>query len=161
MTNAQEKNHALDNAASWMQSISAMVSALDVDFDRLESLQTDKDNGMLASEDEDEYNGLKQSANEFTSEEEASERIQESPLCVQVREGWKNPGEESEPEEFSILLTTGGPALRIIGDLGRYGSPESPRLQYQDWGTYWTDFDTTSEQDEDLNTFCQRFYFGE
>ena len=33
---------------------------------------------------------------------------------------------------------TGAPAGIIIGDLGNYGEPIRARLQYQDWGTPWT-----------------------
>lgn len=94
--------------------------------------------------------------------EDAQQTIQEDPLSVQVRGGWHNPGEESEAEEFEILLCTGGPACRIIGDLGEHAEPERPRLQYQDWGTPWTELmSISSEEREALLTYCQQFYFGE
>ena len=89
------------------------------------------------------------------------ERIQECPLEVSVRTGWHSPGSKAEDEEFLILLSTGGPALRIVGDLGRYNQPENPRLQFQDWGTPWTDFSTDGDEDEALEKFCTQFYFGE
>jgi len=34
-------------------------------------------------------------------------------------------------------------------------------MQYQDWGTFWTDFEITEEQQKALNWFCSCFYFGE
>lgn len=95
-------------------------------------------------------------------EDTARQTIQEDALSVEVRSGWHTPGEESEPTEFMILLCTGGPAVRIVGDLGRYNSPENPRLQYQDWFTGWSDYTgTTSDEEEALQTYCEQFYFGE
>ena len=137
---AEEVNHAERNAASWMESIAGMISAMD-----------------KAEEERDEatYDGETHDADGWR------ERIQESPLSVQVRAGWHNPGEKAEDDEFEILLSTGGPALRIVGDLGKYNQPESPRLQYQDWGTPWTDYATDGDEDEALEKFCAQFYFGE
>jgi hypothetical protein len=92
----------------------------------------------------------------------AREAIEEDALSIQVREGWHSPGEQGELEEFEILLCTGGPAVRIVGDLDRHKQPDSVRLQYQDWGTPWTEYlDMTSDEREALLTYCQQFYFGE
>jgi hypothetical protein len=93
--------------------------------------------------------------------EAVRERIQESPLSVEVRSGWHTPGGDNTPEEFNILLSTGGPALRIIGDLDEHGEPTRAYLQYQDWGTPWTDYFPGSGSGEVLLTYCQQFYFGE
>lgn len=49
---------------------------------------------------------------------------------------------------------------RIIGDLNG-GSPDRPRIQYQDWGTPWTEYFPTSERREALQTYCEQFYYGE
>lgn len=67
-----------------------------------------------------------------------TEQVQEAPLSVQVRSDWQDPGDELEPAEFCILLSTGGPALRIIGSLNHHGMPDGASLQYQDWATPWT-----------------------
>ena len=95
--------------------------------------------------------------------EAIDQEIQEDPLSVQVRSDWENPGAEKfEPAEFEILLSTGGPATRIVGDLDQYKDPARPRLQHQDWFTPWTEYlDATSAQDEALEWFCGMFYFGE
>jgi len=93
--------------------------------------------------------------------EAAINEMMESPLSVTVREGWKTAGGESDLENFQILLSTGGPALRIVGDIGHHNQPENPVLQWQDWGTPWTEYVTTHEEDEALLTYCQQFYFGE
>lgn len=91
--------------------------------------------------------------------------VQEDPLSVEVRSGWygvmggSSSGEK--PAEFCILLGTGGPASRIIGDLDEYGQPERPRFEYQDWGKPWTEARTTPEQDKIMLEYCGHFYFGE
>jgi hypothetical protein len=92
-------------------------------------------------------------------EDAAREEIQESPLSVQVRSGWHNPGEESDAAEFEILLTTGGPALRIRGDLDEHKQPDRAWLEYQDWGTPWTQYFDVEQ--ETLLEYCRCFYFGE
>ena len=61
-----------------------------------------------------------------------------------------------EPAEFKILLSYGGPALRIIGEIEE-NFAVNPKLQYQDWGTLWTDFKITEDQQKALNWFCNCF----
>ena len=93
-------------------------------------------------------------------QDELRESVLNSALSVEFRSGWySSPNEEIEPEEFKILLSWGGPALRIIGKLDDYG-PIEPKLQFQDWGTPWTDYEITEDQQEALNWFCNCFYFG-
>jgi hypothetical protein len=180
----EKDNHAERNAEGWMQTISEYVAALECDYDRLEELRDERQSlvddiedaegehdketarGHLAAWDKDHGEELAELTNAatangetFTNSDDVRERIQESPLSVQVRSGWVTPGETMEAYEFEILLTTGGPALRIIGDLDEHNQPERARLQYQDWGTPWTekvDIDHGA-----LLTFCQQFYFGE
>ena len=101
--------------------------------------------------------------------EAVSEEISEYPLSVQVRSDWHAPGDNGESAEYEILLTTGGPALRIIGKLGRWNEPENARLEWQDWGTPWTELHPSeyradlkaSEADALLLSFACHFYFGE
>lgn len=94
--------------------------------------------------------------------DEDRERIREDPLSVQVREGWHNPGEDGEVVEFEILLGTGGPATRIIGDLNGHGEPVRAVMQSQDWGTLWTTLHNTTEDERDLLLdYCRCFWFGE
>lgn len=95
-------------------------------------------------------------------EEGMQERIQENSLSVEVRRSWYSPGSEDKPDQFCILLCTGGPAVRIIGDLDNFLQPDSARVQYQDWGTPWTEwFNITSAQREHVITYCQSHWFGE
>ncbi len=173
------------------ESIVEMVAALECDYGRLEEIpaQIEELEEMLrvhgigieelsdpqGTTDEllelrDELAELKQAAGECTSREEAEVRILEDALSVEVRSGWVEPGvTEFDAEEFMILLATGGPAVRIIGELGQYGDPSRARLQVQDWFTPWTEYlghsvsDTEREPvDQDvLLTYCRCFYFGE
>ena len=124
-------NHALNNAISTIQT---MVE----DFKKDQQLQE---------------------SNDYNQQDELRESILNSALSVEFRSGWATFKEDFEPEEFKILLTWGGPALRIIGELDNYG-PVNPKLQYQDWGTPWTDFEITEDQEDALNWFCNCFYFG-
>ena len=94
-------------------------------------------------------------------QDEAQEAIQNDPLSVEVRSGWHSVGSTYPPEEFCILLCWGGPACRIIGDLSEHAQPENPRLEYQDWGTSWTEYPLTSEEEEALQAYCEQFYFEE
>ena len=140
---------AIENAKGWYESICEMVATL-------KSVQAA--NGKYGGSNKEDY---------------ARDRIHESVLSVEVRSGWSAPGDKyAKPKEYSILLTTGGPALRLIGDLDEYGQPETARLEYQDWGTPWTEYNPGHHEDafkpEDydaydstLLAFASCFYFGE
>lgn len=120
-----------------------------------------------------QYNSILEMVNTLRAAEEAGdddaaenarERIQEDALSVRVRDGWRNPGAESDgAEEYEILLCTGGPAVRIVGDLDR-DEPGSALIQFQDWFTPWTDWrgsDLPDSYDEDvLLAYARVFYFG-
>jgi len=109
----------------------------------------------ITEEEREEY------LDEYHDEEEARQIINEDPLTVQIRSDWHSPGEKTEAAEFEILLCTGGPATRLIGELDEYRQPESVKLQHQDWFTPWTDYPLTSEEENKLLDYCQQFYFGE
>lgn len=90
-------------------------------------------------------------------------RICEDALSVEVRSDWYSPGgdgESSEPVEFKILLSTGGPASRIVGEL-RDGEPVSAKLEVQDWFTAWTEYRGDEVSESVLLDYCRCFYFGE
>jgi hypothetical protein len=160
-TNTEEKNHALDNANSWLETIMEQVNALETEWDRYGELK-EMDAVDMTDEEKAELAELTETAGEFENQDAVRERIEEGPLSVQVRSGWYAPGgEQDKPEEFEILLSTGGPALRILGDLDNYGQPNRPRLQYQDWFTAWTERITTGDENEALEKWCSVFYFGE
>jgi len=92
---------------------------------------------------------------------DAEEAIAEDPLEVAIRAGWHSPGDDEDTAlEYKILLCTGGPAVRIIGDLDQWKEPDTAKLEYQDWGTPWTELYTDSDEDEALLTYARQFYFG-
>ena len=138
MQKTKEKNHALQNAIGHIESIVEDYE----NFNYIESLN------VTCDED-------------YKKQEEIKESILNSALSVEFRSGWTSNPNDIELEEFKILLTWGGPALRVIGDLNQYKEPENVKMQYQDWGTCWTDFEITENQQEALNWFCNCFYFGE
>ena len=127
-------NHALENAIATIETI-------------VEDFKKDKQ--------------LEES-NDYNQQDELRESVLNSALSIEFRSGWYSSPEsvaDLKPEEFKILLSWGGPGLRVIGELDDYG-PVNPKLQYQDWGTLWTDFEITEDQQEALNWFCNCFYFG-
>lgn len=182
-----ERDHAKENAKAWAESMAEMVAALEVDYDRLEELTEARDalreefdadpanSGVdfenwvrnqvgFSTEEADELRELTEAATiegEIQKDAEAvRERIQESPLSVEVRDDWRSPGDDSGgPVEFKILLSTGGPALRIMGELDGNNEPSRAWLEYQDWGTPWTQYFDVEQST--LLAFCQCFYFGE
>lgn len=93
--------------------------------------------------------------------DEAMQAIREGSLCSEIRGGWHVPGNDSDAEEYTILLGTGGPAVRIYGELGQYNEPSNARLQCQDWFTPWVDVDVSSEDSETLLAYAQCYNFEE
>lgn len=97
----------------------------------------------------------------YHNEEEARQAIQEDPLSVQVRSDWQNPGDEMMAAEYEILLCTGGPAVRIIGELDQHQQPDTAKIEYQDWFTPWERYSaTTDEEDKALLAYALQFYFS-
>ena len=150
-----------------------MVAALECDYERLEELRGERGNCAAYNEsidsdsawaeecpaDAEELKELEEAAGECTSREDAETRIQEDALSVEVRSIWHAVGED-DPSigEFNILLSTGGPASRIIGEFSD-GQPIRAWLEVQDWGTPWTQY-FDIEQDT-LLVYARCFYFGE
>ena len=173
------------------ESIAEMVAALECDYERLAELREERADLVTAltdveaeftdgtaeresvneaqdaltqwdADNGEELSDLIKAAGDCESTDDATQRIQEDALSVEVRSDWYCPSGDygdTTPTEYKILLSTGGPATRIIGDLDR-GQPTRARLQVQDWFTPWTDYiepDTGST----LLTYAQQFYFGE
>jgi hypothetical protein len=91
--------------------------------------------------------------------DDARQQLLDMPLSLQVRSGWTDLGETLRPEEFEILLSTGGPAVRIVGDLDQNGEPTSARLEAQDWFTRWFEVFAPHVHTTALE-FARQFYFG-
>lgn len=115
----------------------------------------------MTEEDADELAELEAAAGDCESYDDAEQRIHEDALSVEVRSDWHNPCDDSEcPSEFRILLCTGGPAVQIRGELGDHGQPERAWLEYQDWGTPWTERVNQPGDMLALLTYAGAFYFG-
>ena len=104
--------------------------------------------------------GLVLYADEWLSFDELEERAHELPLSVLVRSAWSEPGSELQQVEYEILLCTGGPAVRIRGDLSEHCEPTSARLEAQDWFVPWEAQPTTTDEDWALVEFALLFWFG-
>ena len=148
-------------------SIVEMVAALECDYERLEELrelasryENVQDFGNNEPDAIEEIQELEKAAGESESGEIAIERIQEDALSVEVRADWHAVGDvpDTANGQFVILLSTGGPASRIQGELSN-GEPHRAWLEVQDWGTPWTQY-FDIEQDT-LLAYARCFYFGE
>lgn len=106
-------------------------------------------------------------------ETEAARRwIEEDALSVEVRSGWELPSAFREtsdkhgfptlrPAEYCVLLCTGGPACRIVGELDANCEPETARMQVQDWFQPWTDFEPKDFAEDVLLAYAGAFWYGE
>ena len=112
--------------------------------------------------------------------EEAEQAIHEDPLEIKMRSDWQTPGDRPLGGEFFILLSTGGPATRIFGELENY-EPIKAVFQACDWFEQWRNvylyeyeqmpndsnkpvvLHGLSAEDiqEHLLTYCRCFYWGD
>lgn len=154
-TKTKERDWVEEVGAPAYSAIAEMVAALQCDRGRLEELQEERD-GWEADpdplydhlptaerwaaqnpDDAAELKVLEDEAGEADDEEAARERIQEDPLSLRIF-GERTDG-EWEATGYELLLTTGGPAVRIVGDL-EDGEATRARLEVQDWGKPWTEY---------------------
>jgi hypothetical protein len=92
--------------------------------------------------------------------DDIEQTMREGVLDVQVRSGWQASDEHLEAAQFQILLTTGGPALRLIGDL-EDGEPSRSWFEIQDWGTPWFGLHCQhSYEIQAKDWFARLFFFG-
>jgi hypothetical protein len=164
MESTKNPNHPITNAIAHIESI----HALEQDAQRAENGDLDKSEARAIYARHDRE-GLR--FNETEVQEMLEGVAAEMPLSVLVRGGWHTPGEPraEQPAEYEILLTTGGPGLRIIGELNQHCEPIDAHMQWQDWGTPWTDLHmgdvpdalgTPSQVDDLVLMFASHFYYG-
>lgn len=150
------KSQAIENAKAWAETIEDIATMLNSKWwEELELLEDEpqSDPSRLAE--------MRRLVLEYDVEDHGDVicAIYDHPLSVEFRSGWVTNRKDMEPEEFMILLSTGGPALRIVGSIDNHGIPSDCALEYQDWGTPWTEYFGV---DHDLlQTYCECFYFGE
>lgn len=182
-TKTTESDWVSEVGAPAYASITEMVAALECDRDRLEDLRDEReqlqdevdaiDNSADIDEDAqisiddlkewDEENAEELAElisaatldGEEVSEDDARERIQEDALSVRIF-GERIDG-EWQADRFELLLTTGGPAVRIMGELDANNEPDRAWLEVQDWGKPWTQY-FLADQDT-LLTYCRCFCF--
>ena len=150
----RDEDHARDQARAQMASIAEMVAAANMDWERLEELRdmfadhevledggiNPETFGAVYPDEADELAELEETAGDCEDYEDAMRRIYEDPLSVDFRSGWSSDPNDLQPEEFQILLCTGGPAVRLMGELGFNGEVARVWMEFQDWGTPWTQF---------------------
>lgn len=101
------------------------------------------------------YFEMREAAGEWEDYDDAYQAVMEDPLSVEVRSGWQPRGEILESSEYMILLCTGGPAVRIVGDLDKYGEPANARLEHQDWFESWREYRVDSDI---IMEYAQQFF---
>jgi hypothetical protein len=145
-TNETPKSNAEEPALAQYRSICLMLEAVNFDYNYYSEMSDLADNSMGYSSDEG-IEGAKEWLQEnpkpfddIDNADDAADHLREDALEVLVRTDWHYYGSTDiqTPTEFCILLCTGGPAVRIIGELDEDGSPMRAWLEYQDWGTPWT-----------------------
>ena len=107
-----ETNHAERNATGHAQTIEALYELSCWDTDQSQPLTLEA-HSVLDDLDWDAETGTPE-----ILQEAITDYANGMPLSVLVRSGWYIPGTApGYAEEFEILLSTGGPACRIIGQL--------------------------------------------
>lgn len=91
----------------------------------------------------------------YHDEDAALEYVQEMPLSVDVRSGWQSPSAKLVPVEYQLLMSTGGPAVRITGRLDARDEPADAEIEYQDWCTEFRALPIDSVQKQDLLQFAR------
>jgi len=138
MNRTKTSDHAMQQAKAQLASILKLVEAIEA-----------------AQED-----GEARLEGETLNLDELEDRAREWPLSVLVRSDWVSPGSELTPAKYEILLCTGGPAVRLRGDLSSHGEPETAVLEYQDWFTAWDRLALSSVEEDALTRFVLLFWFG-
>jgi len=162
MSVANENRWVEEVGAPAFESIRDMTAALHTDYDRLEELRELRDE-CGGSINELEYPGYSEELTELedvaggcTSQDEARDRILEDALSVRIF-GERVDGEWTA-DRFELLLTTGGPAVRIMGELDSCLEPSRAWLEVQDWGKPWTQY-LRAGNGEILLDYCRCFCF--
>lgn len=182
-TTEQETDWAEKIGKPALASIRDMVAALECDYERMEELRDERDDYEIENpaapdetvsataesiaawaeanpDDAEELKELEGAAGECTDREDAEQRIHEDPLSLQVRSDWEDSPESFTASEFQILLGTGGPAVRIMGELDGSGEPSRAWLEVQDWFKPWTEYHEGDAQDT-LLAYARCFTYGQ
>ena len=140
-----ETNRAREQAQAQLENIREMVKALRDAFDHDTENEDNNDNG-----NEEKI---------LVSIEEAEEAIREDPLEVSIRTGWHGIGNNPEPDEYRILLYTGGSEVVLIGRL-YHNLPIDVFLEYQGCVKPWERYPLDRDEKDDCLTYARQFDFG-
>lgn len=131
-------DNARNQANIQMQYVEDLLSAYNLDWGLYEDLR-DCDQSYLDEDDLETLQELTEQAAECESQDEALEQLENNPLEILYRSDWESSPTDLTPSEFAILLCTGGPAVRIRGELDHNGYPTRAWVEYQNWGISWTE----------------------
>ena len=131
-TTTHEVSHGEANASAWFDTIAAAYEAHQFCTEGGEGRDLTREAKAVLREHGHDGDNLGEVA------EAIEQQMRESPLSINVRSNWQNPSEELTPGEFQILLSWGGPALRVMGELDDNAEPCRYWMEQQDWGTPWT-----------------------
>ena len=155
-TATMETNHAEANAKAWMEEISNAYEACQFCTEGGEGRDLSREVKALLHEHKYNWDNSDEVAEAIT------EQMRNRALSVSVRSQWQTPGFEPLPGDFQILLTTGGPALRVMGELDEDHTASRFWIEHQDWGTPWTQWlDVDAIDAYALDWFVGLFWFGE
>lgn len=181
MTTERETDWAEKIGKPMLGNLRDMVAALECDYEKLAELRETRDDyeipGMEDApvlveadrraawaeanpDDAEELAELEEAAGDCKDRDDAETRIHEDPLSIQVRSDWEDSAESFTASEFQILLSTGGPATRIMGELDANGEPCRAWLEVQDWFKPWTEYHVSGGMDT-LLTYARCFSFGQ
>jgi hypothetical protein len=134
-------------------------------------MNTEAQNQRLQSIADDAYQTIKELVSDLRRAngdgdheaiDQAHDAIYDHPLSVEVRSGWCAVNAPLERSEYRLLISWGGPAVQITGELDQHNEPASAVIQSQDWFLPWRDWcPTEDEADGVLREFVTAFYFGE
>lgn len=128
-------------------------------------IMTTTEENRAQSQAEAQLDSIRRLVSELDEEngEDTRRRIHEHPLNVQVRTNrFHDPQVEGiDPDEYMILLCTGGPAVRIVGELNEYNEPVSAEIQFQDWFEEWADLGISGADEETVIRYALQFWYGE
>jgi hypothetical protein len=166
VTTTQQREDLNQIGKSATESIRELLAINALDWARLEQLTDDRDGhdeedegatwSELYPDDAEELAELEETAGDCEGEEDARTRLDQDPLEITFRSGWCSSRNNLDAEEFSILLTTGGPAVRIRGELDIDGDVYRAWLEVSDWGQPWTEYNEPGTA-EDVKTYSQHF----
>jgi hypothetical protein len=94
--------------------------------------------------------------------DELQDELRALALSQEVRSDWRCfvATEECDPDEWRLVLCTGGPHVEVRGEFNNYGDPETASLWAADWGQSLAEVPIPQSSADLLLWFAQTFYWG-